>query len=1729
MESRTTDPVFVQRAQQRFRFMAHSLRMRREPPRTLRDYSSGNGLVLPLAQARRHNTVNVFIDIVPTDVPCPANMSGASSDGTVLSVPRVNIPQPPSLPSKLDGWVEGNVTDPQAKPTLRETKASIYDVDPATGARRAPLHRADCPQLEPVFRIWLTSWTAWAERVAGLTQVKKLHEQLFKARNRVDNSAESLEVVFAAGLLSWSTDKRSIQRHLFTVPAKLVLDEQTGSMKAVLLDPNACRVELDMLPFENVADTTVRQSAEQAVSSAEGTIVEEAAVQQLCQSIVYKLHHSGRWRPGEFDVPTITNEATITFSPTIIVRQRGSASIAEAFETIANAVEESGCVPSGMLPLVDPDYRPPATPNSTPGGVVTFDDEIYSALPLNSTQERILREVDRSAQVLVQGPPGTGKTHTAAALISHLLAQGSRILITAQTERALKEVRGKLPEDVRNLAVSILGSSANDKAELEAAIRQLSDRLGTHDEEAAKARVAQALTDIDTLREQRRQTIAQLVDARTAEVTSVNVGDAAGTPAVIVRDLLRGEQAHGWIRDYLDASVGDCPITSAQAKQWAAYLQTEQATPTTAWNCSVPQENPFPTPEAFRQTIIDYRTAQDALGGVTPSHPAAQIMQAVHTQHKPAARKLIEKIGNDRSGLLGSSSRWVVNGVRDVLQGHHAVWQSRASTIHNLVQNVEANLANLDPRIYVTYQGERGRLIALADNLRVELDKGKVIKCGLDGSPKYGFMAWYKEYAPFFTQVTVGGQPPVTLQAVATVQWWLRTDDILDELDRAWPADAEYSQEDTPHERAAWHRAQLSDLNAIATFSQQVQQADTAVASVGVGAVNWESPQLWDRLKEALRFEELTQVVDTRMRDIVLCRESLRSLAESSGSASVAALADAAIADNTQEYSTAYPAACGEWKRHILKQQVQDIRAKVSAQTPRLAENISLPDGLVSIEQVNSLFDSWTWAQALEHVLGAGTTDVNELQHTVNRLDDRIRQKVTEIATTRAWIHALAPTRLTGSKRSSLTLYTQQVRKLGKGTGKYANARRAEIRETLRGCADAVPVWIMPLYRVVEQFKMTPDLFDVIIVDEASQADLSATFLQYLAPKMVVIGDDLQVSPAAVGVDQTTLRSLADQYLQGDPHKSAWQEPTRSLFDEAGRVYGAPVTLTEHRRCVPEIIGFSNQIAYEPNGIRLVPVRQVGADRLAPFVVEHLPNGLSHGGPGKMTNSVEADAIVDRVLECLKNEEYEGKTFGVISLTGAAQATLIESRLMQAVPPSEWEARELRCGDSASFQGSERDVVFLSMVVAPEPGRRVAAQTRLDILQRYNVAVSRAKDQVQLFHSVALDGLSGQSEDMRFALLNYAYRAVEQHDAQEPCELVPHSERVEPFDSLFEQRVYNNLVSKGYNVTPQVDALGYRIDLVINGAHGKLAVECDGDAWHGPDAYERDLARQRNLERCGWVIHRVRESEFYADEASVMSALYDEADKHTGLLVEEQVDVVGEESGQEPQDALPESEPTARSSVVSETSGDDQEDMVDSPDDHATPPDVVHTQGAKLLVEESAPRGPQSDSTGMLRPYKSFNSVVDLSVFDEVERLVEVVINIVRMEGPVLAPRICDVVRQSTGLGRLRGDKRNAVMSAIDVAVSRGLIKRLGAVDDPEATFTVPGQQASPHRGLGQRTIGEVPLNELAGQFRLVPPSFGEPDERLRAVLTKYGRTRLTGPVRERLEKAMWKADNATP
>ncbi len=279
--------------------------------------------------------------------------------------------------------------------------------------------------------------------------------------------------------------------------------------------------------------------------------------------------------------------------------------------------------------------------------------------------------------------------------------------------------------------------------------------------------------------------------------------------------------------------------------------------------------------------------------------------------------------------------------------------------------------------------------------------------------------------------------------------------------------------------------------------------------------------------------------------------------------------------------------------------------------------------------------------------------------------------------------------------------FVQTLRRVGRGTGRRAPELLRQARQLLASARHAVPVWIMPLSRVYESFDPRETKFDVVIIDEASQSDVTALAALYLGREHIVVGDKEQVTPDAVGQRMQAVDRLIATELSGIPNSHLYDGQT-SIYDLAETSFGGVVALREHFRCVPEIIQFSNDLSYNRT---IRPLREPLSAAVRPALVAHRVRGFR--GERSRVNEVEAEAIASLVIACLEDPDYARNelgsptTFGVISLLGDEQALRIEQMLRLRLSPNIFAERRLLCGTAAQFQGDERDVVFLSMVDGP--------------------------------------------------------------------------------------------------------------------------------------------------------------------------------------------------------------------------------------------------------------------------------------------------------------------------------------------------------------------------------------------------------------------------------------------
>ena len=280
----------------------------------------------------------------------------------------------------------------------------------------------------------------------------------------------------------------------------------------------------------------------------------------------------------------------------------------------------------------------------------------------------------------------------------------------------------------------------------------------------------------------------------------------------------------------------------------------------------------------------------------------------------------------------------------------------------------------------------------------------------------------------------------------------------------------------------------------------------------------------------------------------------------------------------------------------------------------------------------------------------------------------------------------------------------------------------------------------------------------------------------------------------------------------------------------------------EHFRCVEPIIRFSSQFYEQP----LVPLRlPTASERIDPPLVDIFVSDGRRDARG--INDAEARVILMEVKVIVADSTMEHRSVGIISLIGDKQAKHIYELLLKEISAEEFARHKIICGNAATFQGQERDIMFLSMVECPET---TTTKTSRTLEQRFNVALSRARDREYLVRSVTPEDL--KPNDLKFKVIEHF------RNPMEAGRIAMNDDVLDVCESTFEKEIGAELLKRGYRLRPQVPVAGYRLDFVVEGqGDQRLAIECDGDPYHGPDRWAADVKRQRALERLGWIFWRV--------------------------------------------------------------------------------------------------------------------------------------------------------------------------------------------------------------------------------------------------------------------------------
>ena len=291
-------------------------------------------------------------------------------------------------------------------------------------------------------------------------------------------------------------------------------------------------------------------------------------------------------------------------------------------------------------------------------------------------------------------------------------------------------------------------------------------------------------------------------------------------------------------------------------------------------------------------------------------------------------------------------------------------------------------------------------------------------------------------------------------------------------------------------------------------------------------------------------------------------------------------------------------------------------------------------------------------------------------------------------------------------------------------------------------------------------------------------------------------------------------------------------------------------------------------------------MREASTSQVYPHLIAHRVEGAI---AKNKTNDAEALEVASLITAICRLEEFEGCTVGAICMVGTEQALKIDSILRRRLSATEYRRRRILCGNASQFQGDERDVVFLSIVDTPASGETLALRSSDEWKRVYNVAASRARDQLWVVYSMD-PHRDLKKGDLRLRLISHAERGSVE-SPRGPQSSVK-------WDSAFEKSLHERLTELRYCVVPKYQIGEFEVDFLIKGDAGtKAVISCDGDRIVSEESVLSRMERQLTLERLGWNFIRLRASEYLMDESRAMRKI---ARKLSALKIEPMAEKQGE-------------------------------------------------------------------------------------------------------------------------------------------------------------------------------------------------------------------------------------------
>lgn len=1740
------------KVRQLYAFLKEANQIQFRPVRKLSDQQ----YVIRIADMPKHPSAQLFRPVkVENSLEVP---------DVLIRVSRPKLTRCPSPPESCTDWLLPNWDDPYLTPEVAESKniqGTEFDEDGNEVEITKTILFTDDQLRFDEYANWLESRKKWTEPELIARGAMRYFENFYTLYSRIEKEGEKLELLVADGILSWNTESGidgavSIQHPIVLKRVELRFNPNIPEFTVHETDREVELYNNLFLDLKEIESVSIRNRKEELENSGYHPLGWEDTSAFLKAFALTVSPTKGEY----LDEPSdgTKNHPRIWRDPVLVLRNR-TAGIANAVDKILDHIDGQPLFPQSLSQITgeatewsasgfsgNPDGSSSTAWDGSRAPESFASKEILLVNEANDEQIEIVKRLDRSGSVVVQGPPGTGKTHTISNLIGHLLSQGKSILVTAHTTKALRVLRDKVPDMLKPLCVSVLGSDQLARRQLESAVSSITERLTSETYESLSKKGERYEEERNELIK-RQLTLKHLLrEAIENEYKTIDLGGKKYTPADAARLVSQNKDGNDWIPSPINVSVSvETKITDIE-RLYVLGTSFDESEEDDA-RLHVPKLTDLPNESQFKSMVTDY----EALLIQDISEGKDKWLES-NVDSEELALVLTNLLSEFDDELLAQSWRpfAIVAGLHGATE--RQVWASLIEKIESAVESSAKYSLTLQHRATLSNE------IAI----HKQLELLSQICAHLEGGGKLGFLqlATKSEWRHLLKGVKVAAGEPTHLDHFNALRQIAELKAKRLDLEELWNTlignliKQPFDELGNFPEQSC--RALIPEIKRCLDWNVVVWMPLAGkLKSNGLKLDELLSalPRETTQVAEYTVIEKFAKSLLILLVEKELARRKLKEIeSDFSHLKNLIASIDLSKPDQgcvgritkavNKKDVGAYELALDYLRRILAVKPLVEERDRLLASLKEfaptwanlIAQRVSPHDQAIS---PGDIAQAWLWRQLNDVLDDRSKLDAHQVQKELEGVAEMLREVTRLLVDAKAWSEQLKRLQSDNSMRQALVGWLDTAKRL-------ASTRQIEKRQTLLGearklmrkCSEAVPVWIMPISIMAESFDPQTTKFDVVIIDEASQADINALIPLYMGKQIIVVGDHEQVTPLGVGKDQTILENLRKSMLKDIPNAHLYDNMS-SIYDLARQSFGEGVRLVEHFRCVPQIISFSNALSYEG---KIRPLREANSSNLKPSCVPFRVNGIREGD----VNHGEAEQIVAFIKAMIKHETYAGKTIGVISMLGESQAVLIQSMIHKEIESVEIESRRIQSGISGEFQGDERDVIFLSMVDSAADtntlrttGDGAFEQTK----KRYNVAVSRARDQLWVIHSFDPD-LHLKAVDIRYRLL--------QHVRDPDSSIRNFEQEVGRTESPFELEVLKRLTSAGFRVTTQVEVGYFRIDMVVEGEGKRLAVECDGDRYHPIEKLAEDMNRQAILERLGWKFARIRGSAFYRNPDQAMETVFKRLDelailpntfgvsgggKNATALIDELNTIISNGFADEPfesskEEIVEEVEIIPVFDVGTVLPVPLASNFESNEIEQASNLEVSEKESESLITKEKKviQVQPMANVAVVLAEYIQYAGTAchDPRISNQ-KQITEDLQSIIKAEGPIQVKRTFDIYLRSCGIKRMGHDLRDSLQGAMDLLVRSNVVASHKYKEGDDSLSEIVWLQGTPGeilRKRGDRSLEEIPLGELFAISHLVAnaskTAVGSEDH-LRAILVWLDLKRLTSNAESILKQVI--------